>query len=65
MSLIVSRNNANLLECLVYRLRVHLQGKALQDVVLVFGHGFHLLDQGRDTEGRIGKSKLEVGQYFL
>lgn len=60
-----SEKHSNLLGCLPCRLQVHLQGKALQDVVRVFGHELHLLDQGRDIEGQIGKLRLEVGQCFL
>ena len=51
--------------CLACQLLVHLQGKVLQDAVRVSGPGLHLLDQGRDTEGQIGKLGLEAGRCFL
>ena len=65
MSLMVCKKHVGLLGCLVCQLQVRLQDKALQDVVRVSGHGLHLLDQGRDTKGQIGKSRLEVGRCFL
>ena len=39
---------------------MHLQRKALRDVVQVSGPGLHLLDQERDTEGQIGKLGFDV-----